>query len=284
VSEPHQAEDDSTAFDDYQLDPNTVTQLGFLICGDERAYYREGWKLPEFLRRAGWDEVPDHDGSYRHPWITDQLMRRRTERGALAQVVRRLADSREYLDHPASHAEAVAELNSLLKHEGFAVKLRSGRPDIVAADSAEAARDELVPEELHTTLAEIVQDTDRAAALQRRLDEARICSAHGAHLSAVIMMGSLLEGVLEEVFRQRTSTRPQDNLQQLIAIAHEHGWIDADVQRFSQELRHYRNLVHTDAERRMGHSPDGDTSRVCWAVVVAALNDLAASALDATSL
>jgi hypothetical protein len=270
----------STAFDDYELDPNTVTQLGHLICGDERAYYREGWKLPAFLRRAGWDDVPDYDGDYRHRWITDQLMQRRSEKGALAQVVYRLADSREFLEYPDSQAEVVAGLNSLLKHEGFVVKLRSGRAVIIAADSDEAERDDLVPEELRTTLAGIVADADRAAALQRRLDEAQICYTYGAHLSAVIMMGSVLEGVLEEIFLQRTATRSSETLQKLITNAHGRGWIDADVERFSQELRNYRNLVHTDVERRIGHTPDADTSRVCWAVVVAALNDLAASAPD----
>jgi hypothetical protein len=42
-------------------------------------------------------------------------------------------------------------------------------------------------------------------------------------------------------------------------------------------LRQYRNLVHVAAQLRLGDVPDGDTFKVCWYVVVAALNDLAAT-------
>jgi hypothetical protein len=38
------------------------------------------------------------------------------------------------------------------------------------------------------------------------------------------------------------------------------------------------NLVHPWAEIRAGHAPDRDTVDMCWPVIIAALNDLAATA------
>ena len=66
-------------------------------------------------------------------------------------------------------------------------------------------------------------------------------------------------------------------LSQLILVAHEVGWIQADVRDFATALRDYRNLVHPNAQLRLRHTPDFDTVVVCWNVVVAALNDLGVS-------
>jgi hypothetical protein len=72
--------------------------------------------------------------------------------------------------------------------------------------------------------------------------------------------------------------RGQLPLHHLIEIAHRNHWIQADAQKFSHVLRDYRNLVHVPVQFRIGDVPDGDTFNVCWYVVVATLNDLAATA------
>ncbi|MBS2532952.1 hypothetical protein KGQ20_09205 [Catenulispora sp. NF23] len=138
------------------------------------------------------------------------------------------------------------------------------------------------PSSAESAIADLVQDPETAELLQRRIDEAGRCREASAHLAAVVMMGSALEGVLWEILRQRNTsgTLPKraPALVDLIDRCHMNSWIQADAQRFSQELREYRNLVHTDAEVRLGQFPDADTARICWFVMVAALNDLADSA------
>jgi hypothetical protein len=270
-----------TRFDDYRLDENTLAEVASLMCGDDGPYYRQGWQLPKLLERAGWSAVAEYDRSPRRMWLTDQLHARRTERGAMTKLICRLADSREYFDNPAALTETVRQLNELLAHEGFRVQSVAGRGRIVDAASTNLPEYD-APIELRTTVAALVNDPVQAKALQRRLAEARACQEGGAHLAAVIMMGSLLEGVLVQVLLQRgmgtLAAISQLKLHELITRAHAKGWIEADVEKFSQELRLYRNLVHVDAELRLGHTPDADTARVCWYVVVAALNDLANSA------
>ncbi|MEV0561460.1 hypothetical protein [Dactylosporangium sp. NPDC050588] len=66
-------------------------------------------------------------------------------------------------------------------------------------------------------------------------------------------------------------------LSRLINVAHQQQWIQADVHGFADKLREYRNLVHPHAQVRKGHAPDRDTLNMCWPVINAALNDLAAT-------
>ncbi|MFD0333874.1 hypothetical protein ACFQZ0_11900 [Streptomyces erythrogriseus] len=99
-------------------------------------------------------------------------------------------------------------------------------------------------------ITDIVSDPDLARAVQLRLDEARICQEHGAYTSAVIMLGSLLEGVLVHAADVRNATVPlprparDTRLQELIQHAHTNQWIDQDAKMASDLLRTYRNLVH----------------------------------------
>jgi hypothetical protein len=265
-----------------QLDDNTLEEIARLVCGDEGPVYRQGWELPGFLRRAGWRDVPDHDQTIRRQWVLDRLRERRDSPTEVESVILRLADPREYLSEPKAVTEAARSLNAFLVHEGYQVQLPGGRSRLVECDPALAHPSELAPVELKTTLTDLVQDPALAAVLQSRLDEAHTCHTNGAHVAAIIMLGSMLEGLLLDVLRTRAhpNERPphvKTPLQQLIEATHRNGWIQADAQRFSHELREYRNLVHASAQLRIGDVPDADTFRVCWYVVVAALNDLAAT-------
>lgn len=263
--------------EDYDLDDNTLTELAALICGDDGPYYREGWKLEQLLRNAGWGEVEEYDRGSRRRWLLEQFEARKKDPGAIAALVRRVADSREYIGEPALAEETLRELNDLLAHEGFRVRTINGRAQIIDATAADAPEHE-APVQLTTSVAALVADPTAAQALQRRLEETLACQEGGAYMAAVIMMGSLLEGVLVEVFAQRgTPMSGHTPFKQLISRAHQLGYIQADVEEFSQSLRDFRNLAHVHQQIQTGRAPDRDTARVCWWVVVAALNDLAAS-------
>jgi len=263
--------------EDYVLDDNTIAELAALICGDDGPYYREGWKLEQLLRNAGWADIDEYDRGSRRRWLLQQIEAHKQDPGAIAALVRRLADSREYIGEPAAAEETIRELNELLAHEGFRIRTLNGRGQIIDTTSADTPEHE-APVQLKTSVAALVAVPAAAQALQRRLDETLACQEGGAYMSAVIMMGSLLEGVLVEVFKQRGPSMASGTpLKQLISRAHQLGYIQADVEEFSQSLRDFRNLVHVHLQIRTGHTPDRDTARVCWWVVVAALNDLAAS-------
>ncbi|MFD0295174.1 hypothetical protein ACFWJS_23710 [Streptomyces sp. NPDC127061] len=265
------------------FDESTLAELAAMISGDEAGMKRRGgWELAPFLRRAGWEDVPDHDGSPRHPWLLDLLRERKEDyAGDIERVVLRLADRREYQQQVSEYTPVIERLQEVLALEGLRVDYRNGRPNLVEYDPDHPPRPQRV--ELKVTITDIVADPDLARAVQLRLDEAHTCQEHGAYTSAVIMLGSLLEGVLVHAAEVRPAGTPLSKplraagMQDLVQHAHVNGWIDQDAKMASELLRTYRNLVHPLAEKRAKHSADFDTADLCWSTVNAVLNDLAAS-------
>lgn len=265
------------------LDTNTLKELARIICGDDHLFYRRSFEIQQFFENAGWRSVPEYDGGSRLEWTLDLLLERREEHSELEKILMRLGDAREYLDEPAQLPRVLEAVNGFLIHEGLRLDNPAGRPRLVACDPALAQPGRHAPAELRATMSDIVREERMATVLQRRLDEAQTCFANGAHVAAIIMLGSLLEGVFLAVIEERDASllgkRAPHNarLQELIDACHRTGWIDADVTQFSHVLRDYRNFVHPHREMRQDHTPDRDTLNVAWQVVTGALNDLATS-------
>ncbi|MBV9450751.1 MAG: hypothetical protein JO345_33160 [Streptosporangiaceae bacterium] len=157
------------------------------------------------------------------------------------------------------------------------IRDRYGRPGLADVDG------EIIRVDLNVSMDQVVSDPALAAVAQQRLDEARLCHCSGAYTATIIMLGSLLEGVLVSAVGERLAGQPPKpldrmGLQDLIALAHREGWIQVDVKMGSELIRMYRNLVHPRAQIRMGDPPDSDTVDICWPIVNATLNDLAATA------
>ncbi|MEU7761636.1 hypothetical protein [Micromonospora aurantiaca (nom. illeg.)] len=267
------------------IDDNTLDEIARIACGgDDFPVYRRGAELPKLLQQAGWENVAPYNGDQRRSWLTNQLRQRRNTSGAIDALVCRLADQREYVhrNEPLAAAEVTKLLNAVLAVEGFEIAHSRGRPVIRPYKQPEDQEEQSPDVILHVAMADIVRDADLAIVLESRLNEARICDRNGAYASAIIMLGSLLEGVLLDAIKARmpNSDKPLDRwtLHDLIETAHKEKWIQADVRGFAGKLREYRNLVHPNAQVKLGHAPDRDTVSMCWPVINAALNDLAATA------
>jgi hypothetical protein len=267
------------------IDDNSLDEIARIACGgDDFPVYRRGAELPKLLQQAGWENVARYSGEPRRAWLLKQLHARRNVAGAIDALVCRLADRREYVhrNEPLAAAEVTQQLNAILVTEGFEIAHSQGRPTTRPYKPADDPEGQSPDVMLHVSMADVVRDPELAAVLEDRLNEARICDRHGAYASAVIMLGSLLEGVLLDAVKARMpqSTKPLDRwrLHDLIETAHREKWIQADVRGFAGKLREYRNLVHPNAQVTIGHAPDRDTVSMCWPVINAALNDLAATA------
>ena len=157
-----------------------------------------------------------------------------------------------------------------------------GRPRLVGYDSGTTDTSKVLHVTLAVAMTDVLNDPAVAAVAQGRLDEARICHSSRAYTAAIIMLGSLLESILVGIAADRLPgppAKPLDRmgLQELLDLAHKERWIDVDVHMGSVLIRTYRNLVHPRAQLRMNHAPDADTVNMCWPIVNATLNDLAAS-------
>lgn len=271
------------------LDDKTLQELAYLICGDDGPHYRSAQDLRQFFLNAGWESVPLYDGPSRRAWTLSRLREHRGTPGAIIAVVLRLCDSREYLGQSAKLASEVTRaLNSFLIHEGYKIERPGGRPKVVECSAAPASATALAPTAFSATIADLVTDPELAKILQSRLDEAATNYENGCHVSAIIMLGSLVEGLLVDAVRTRITSPPdwqelkKWSLQRLISFAHRNEWIGNDATTYPCDaLREYRNLVHPNAQMLMpGPPPDRDTVDLCWPVLQAVLNDLVHSAVS----
>ncbi|MFG2890785.1 hypothetical protein [Streptomyces sp. NPDC048248] len=269
------------------FDDSTLTEVAHLICGDEPPLiYRKGYEVAAFFERAGWDDVPEYDGTPRPKWAWE-LLKERQEDGTddAERAILRLANRIEYYSQQKEYHVTLKRLNEVLMLDGRRVAHEGGHPVLAHCEAGFEDEVRQLPRvELKVSVADVVSDPELAATVQLRLDEARTCDEHGAYTSAVIMLGSLLEGVLAHAADVRTAVvRMPKPLQKMglndfVDFAYENKWIEHDAKLASGLVRHYRNLVHPLAEKRTGHSPNRDTLNMCWPVVNATLNDLAATA------
>jgi hypothetical protein len=193
-------------------------------------------------------------------WVLEQLTDRRADPAALERLLLRISDPHEYIDDEPARIAVMSDLNRLLALDGYEIYYASGGPQLRMCSRSFDRLSSKTPAELAVDLGQIVGDGPFGAQLTHRLEEARICWDHGAHLAAVIMLGSLLEGVLYDFARTHAGSgeHPDDSLQRLIVLAGKRGWVAADVLDYANVLRDHRNLVHPRKQFRDGHAPDTD--------------------------
>lgn len=132
------------------------------------------------------------------------------------------------------------------------------------------------------------------AELDRRWREAQKCVHVEAFTSAVILMGSILEGLLLARAQQsvshayQASRAPKDKagknvaiqdwtLSALIDVAVEVGWLKSDRGKFSHALRESRNVVHPWQAVMSRAAFDQATCVTTWSVLDASVEDLLVS-------
>lgn len=276
------------------MDSQTLESLAEMICGDGQDYpvYRTGSELTRFFRRVGFSNVT-HDGSTRK-WWTLSILEHLSENN-LKAVILRLADPREYRGNSSHVQQAIKKLNEILMIEGLKVELDGVKPTLkgITPQILEVKEKEDLKPLPPPDFLSLKLEPGLGQILEDRWTEAQRCLDGGACLAATIIMGSLLEGILLAVLQKypkeanTSKVAPKDpktakvkyfaewSLSEMINVAHDVGWIDLDVKKFSHSLRDFRNLIHPYQQMVLRTFPDKDTCEISWLVVQAATNDLA---------
>ena len=282
-----------------RIDDTILEAIAELICGsgggsgggyETAGPYRTKGEIVKFFHRTGTN--PKGQSSTRKWFVLESLQQINGKR-ELEEVILRLASPKEYRGDATVTKSVVEQLNQLLQIEGLEIVFSGADPRIAERRaSATAPKPKETPMEVPPDFLRLVQDSSLSDVLSSRWKEAQKCSRAGAYLAAVVMMGSILEGVLlhkvethpERANRANSSPKHRGTgkpkpihewgLSALIDVAHELGWLQGDVKRFSHALRESRNLVHPYMERLQRDKPDRDTCSICWQVVRAAVADL----------
>ncbi len=281
-----------------KFDDTTLEAIAELICGagdgsgggyGSPGPYRTKGQVVEFFARAG--VIPRGESSTRK-WFALESLQAVNGQDAFERVLLRLASPKEYRADDSVTQSVIDHLNKITRIEGFEIVLLGVEPQLRKCNPAMYASPVVgVATQPSPNFHRLVQDTSLAEVLSLRWQESQRCVQGQAHLAAVVMMGSILEGVLLHKLEEnrevgnRARSAPKDKsgkpkpiqdwgLSALIDVAHEVGWLQGDVKRFSHALRDSRNLVHPYMQRLHGDMPDEDTCSICWQVVRAAVSDL----------
>lgn len=284
-----------------RIDDRTLEDVAELICGadggggfgvgyDTPGPYRTMSEIDTFFERAG--VVPQGQSGTRK-WFVLESLQLMNGTNDLEKVLVRIVSPREYSRDYTVRQDVEDHLNALLQIEGLEVALLGVDPVLrerTASIPTVKGRSVQVSPDFY----QLVQDDSLAEVLSFRWEEAQKCVDGEAYLAAIVMMGSILEGVLLNRFERslevgnRARRSPKDRtgkpkplqqwgLSNMIDVAHEVGWLQGDIRRFSHALRDSRNLVHPYMQRLHGDTPDEDTCSICWPVVQAAVSDLLTS-------
>ena len=281
-----------------RLDDSTLEAIAETVCGagedagggySAPGPYRTKTQICDFFRRAG---VNPQGMSSTRKWFVLESLQAINGTAQLDGVLKRLASPKEYRGDATATQAVTDHLNHILQVEGLELAVVGVEPQIRERKAmASVPKPKETPLESPPDFERLVPDSSLADILTFRWAEAQRCFRADAHLSAVVMMGSILEGVLlhkaehnmKIVNQAQAAPKGKTgavkpihdwSLSVLIDVAHEVGWLQGDVKRFSHALRESRNIVHPYVQRISKDRPDGDTCRICWQVVRAAVADL----------
>lgn len=189
------------------------------------------------------------------------------------------------------YGKAIGELKENdTYNEGVKICCRlSGKE--MKSDRESSSEDFLQHEFDGISVAKLNLDSQLKPVVEQRLEEIRIALKHKASLSVVLLCGSTLEGLLQDLalknprlYNQAASAPKSDDgkvrqfhewsLASLIDAAYELKQISLDVKKYSHSLRDFRNFIHPREQALYQFSPDSHTAKICLQVLLATIANL----------
>lgn len=159
--------------------------------------------------------------------------------------------------------------------------------------SSETTKEEFLNKEFkNISIEKLLIDGTVQEIIAERLNEIQKTIKAECALSAVILCGSVLEGILlgmatsnmKDFNQSVASPKNKESgkvlvfhewtLSNFIDVSYDIGLLGLDVKKFSHVLRDFRNYIHPYQQMSSGFSPDIDTAKISWQVLQAAISDL----------
>lgn len=287
----------------------TLEVLRDMITGDSKdikTEYRSGPKLVEFFNRLGFNDSYVEDFPSRKKYVQDRLqVINGTAR--LDDCIKALFCPINFVGKDYSVKDVLSYFNEYLSFDGWNVVVKEREVSFERAGfelkcdkkdtehAVEMTEEEFLAKEVgevsKINLGAWGFESALVPVLKQRLGEIELCIKGGAWLSAVILCGSTLEGVLlglAQKYPREFSTaksapkkdgRPRQfcewGLANYIDVACEVGMIKLDTKKFGHALRDFRNYVHPYEQMYSRFEPREETARLSWQVVRCAISDIA---------
>jgi len=282
------------------LNDTTLESLRDFI--NEKTVYRTGPELVKFFNSLGFNDTY-HSGFPSRWQYTDEKLRKINGTPKIEKCIQMVFAPQNFIGDYKRLDQLINEFNQYLAFDDWKV-LRDGKDiKFTEADQidfsypSELDNEKLFLEkefgELH--LEKLGLDNDITNILLLRIEEIKNCMTAHAPLAAIILLGSVLEGILLGIAKQMPKQFNQSNsapknatnnavkrfqewsLANFIDVAYDLELINEDVKRYSQGLRDFRNYIHPDVQLISKFNPDDETAKISFQVLKAAISQLSKS-------
>lgn len=284
-----------------KISQKTIEQLRTIINGDDTCDYRSGPKLVSFFNNLGFDDKYGPGFPSRWAYTEDRL---KTINGTpeLDKCLQSVFAVINYVGRIDVLDKLIADFNQYLAFDKWQVvrdndtitfrQLEQIIVDPPQPVNKEINEIEFLKQNFNIDIDALTLDTNVTAIIKSRLLETEKCISSEAPLSAIFMIGSIMEGLLlgiatayPQVFNQAKSAPKDQNtgrikkfqdwtLNNLIDTAAEIGVLNVDVKKFSHALRDFRNYIHPYSQMASKFSPDQHTALICFQVLKAAISQI----------
>ena len=280
------------------LTKKTLEKLRIVINGDETSNYRSGPKLVAFFNELGFKD--SYGQGFPSRWAyTDEKLKEINGTPELDKCIRNLFAPINYIGRISELDALILDFNQYLAFDKWVV-IRDNdiitfkRNEKVVIENCVQSTNDVKEEDFLKQTFDISVDsldlgTEVTKIIKMRLQEVEICIRNSAPLSAVILIGSILEGILlgtasafPQLFNQaKCVPKDKDNgkvkkfpdwtLNNFIDVAAEIGILKQDVKKFSHVVRDFRNYIHPYQQVASQFTPDNQTALICFQVLKAAI-------------
>lgn len=279
------------------LNEKTLEQLRIIINGDNNEKdYRSGPKLVKFFNELGFSG--GYDSNFPSRWLyTDECLKKLNGTLYMENCIKKTFNVLEYIERLDELDALIEKFNLYLAFEKYKLIRDNEKIEIkklnkiIIGSSKKISQEEEnflnLTFEVNLNLLDI--NADLRNILEKRIIEIESCINNEANLSAMILIGSVLEGVLLNTAKKHAKLFNQSNkapksnkdgkikrfsiwkLNDLINVASDIGILQRDIEKFSHTLREFRNYIHPNQQVEEGFYPDKNTNLICYQVLKAAI-------------
>lgn len=273
----------------------SIEKLRIIINGDDTTDYKSGPNLVSFFNKLGFDDC--YGPGFPSRWIfTEHKLNEINGTKKLENCIKAIFAVNNYIGRIDYLDSLIFEFNQYLAFDKLKVvrdneKILIENLDriIISSDKEQSniSEKEFLQLEFDKSLDDIGLNYNINEILKNRMVEAESNIKIGCSLSAIILIGSIAEGVLlgvatkyPRIFNMANSAPTNRNdgrvkpfnawtLNNFIDVAYELDIIHEDVKKFSHVLREFRNYIHPYQQLCSKFEPDIDTAAICLQVLKA---------------
>lgn len=280
------------------LGVKTLEKLGEIINGDNMANYRKGSELVKFFNRLGFNDKYGQGFPSRKTYTEDRLQRINGS-PELDKCIRNAFAPIDFIGKIPELDSLISDFNQYLAFDKWQIirdndLITFKKLDKIIIEETNKNSNDMKEKEFLALTFNVDVDSlglmpDVADIIKLRLSEIEVCTQNNAPLAAIILIGSVLEGILlntattyPQLFNKaQCAPKDKDNgkirkfqdwtLNNYIDVAYEIGFLKEDVKKFSHVVRDFRNYIHPFQQMVSRFFPDKQTTLICFQVLKAVI-------------